>query len=164
MISLKLDRAVKIWVVRPTSEDRLKREDKPLFSSSRIHKGRVLSVTWYAQVTFLQVNLPNDCEQATTRSSAHSQWPCFNAHIPGSDEQDGARRNWRAGHLAMAGHRQVFPSGQRGHISRFTAWLRLGRTFTARIIPLFSSLMLPFTGLPRELYQHFLRILTFSID
>lgn len=41
-----LDRAVKIWVVRPTFEDRLKREDKPLFSSSRIHRGRVLSVTW----------------------------------------------------------------------------------------------------------------------
>jgi hypothetical protein len=58
MISLKLDRAVKIWVVRPTFEDRLKREDKPLFSSSRIHKGRVLSVTWYAQFRSLQVYYP----------------------------------------------------------------------------------------------------------
>lgn len=57
---MKLDRAVKIWVVRPTFEDRLKREDKPLFSSSRIHKGRVLSVTWYAQVYVPPGILPND--------------------------------------------------------------------------------------------------------
>ncbi|TFK41221.1 WD40-repeat-containing domain protein [Crucibulum laeve] len=41
-----LDRTVKIWLIRPTSHDTIKREDKPLFSSARIHKARVLSIAW----------------------------------------------------------------------------------------------------------------------
>ncbi|KAF5385221.1 hypothetical protein D9615_001474 [Tricholomella constricta] len=41
-----LDRLVKIWHVPRAFTDMLVREDKPLFSSSRIHKARVLSVTW----------------------------------------------------------------------------------------------------------------------
>jgi polycomb protein EED len=43
---LQLDRFVKIWYLFPTSKEMLTREDKPLFSSSRIHKARVLSVAW----------------------------------------------------------------------------------------------------------------------
>lgn len=47
-MSFKVDRCVKIWAVRPASDNRvLTREDKPVFSSSRIHKARVTSVTWY---------------------------------------------------------------------------------------------------------------------
>ncbi|GLB36097.1 putative WD domain, G-beta repeat [Lyophyllum shimeji] len=41
-----LDRLVKIWHVPRAFPEVLAREDKPLFSSSRIHKARVLSVTW----------------------------------------------------------------------------------------------------------------------
>ncbi|KAH7929326.1 WD40 repeat-like protein [Leucogyrophana mollusca] len=41
-----LDRAVKIWRLPDLSGERMAREDKPLFSSSRIHKARILSVNW----------------------------------------------------------------------------------------------------------------------
>ncbi|KAF5312570.1 hypothetical protein D9619_003501 [Psilocybe cf. subviscida] len=41
-----MDRAVKIWPFRPDDPERIKREDKPFFSSSKIHKARVLSVNW----------------------------------------------------------------------------------------------------------------------
>lgn len=41
-----LDRLVKIWFIPPVSKDVLTREDKPLFSSGRIHRARVLSVSW----------------------------------------------------------------------------------------------------------------------
>lgn len=46
---LQLDRLVKIWFV-PSSNKVLNREDKPLFSSSKIHKARILDVSWCAQV------------------------------------------------------------------------------------------------------------------
>lgn len=43
----KLDRQVKIWPVRvASSPEEIKREDKPLFSSGRVHKARVLSISW----------------------------------------------------------------------------------------------------------------------
>ncbi|KAL4070894.1 WD40-repeat-containing domain protein [Scleroderma citrinum] len=41
-----MDRAVKIWRLPRMSFDKLAREDKPLFSSTRIHKARILSVNW----------------------------------------------------------------------------------------------------------------------
>lgn len=42
-----MDRCVKIWAVKPCADNTvLTSEDKPLFSSSRIHKARILSVTW----------------------------------------------------------------------------------------------------------------------
>lgn len=41
-----VDRTVKIWRSPSFQGDMISREDKPLFSSSRIHKARVLSVTW----------------------------------------------------------------------------------------------------------------------
>ncbi|KIM66244.1 hypothetical protein SCLCIDRAFT_14602 [Scleroderma citrinum Foug A] len=41
-----MDRAVKIWRLPRMSPDQLAREDKPLFSSTRIHKARILSVNW----------------------------------------------------------------------------------------------------------------------
>lgn len=44
--SSQMDRSVKIWAVRPASPVEIQREDKPLFSSGRIHKARVLSVSW----------------------------------------------------------------------------------------------------------------------
>jgi polycomb protein EED len=43
---LQMDRTVKIWVIRATTGVGIRREDKPVFSSGRIHKARVLSVTW----------------------------------------------------------------------------------------------------------------------
>ncbi|KAF9535413.1 hypothetical protein CPB83DRAFT_753678 [Crepidotus variabilis] len=42
-----MDRCVKIWPIRPVNPFDIKTEDKPLFSSSRIHKASVLSVNWY---------------------------------------------------------------------------------------------------------------------
>jgi len=44
-----VDRTVKIWRLPPLDGDILAREDKPLFSSSQIHKARVLSVAWINQ-------------------------------------------------------------------------------------------------------------------
>ncbi|KAJ3573661.1 hypothetical protein NP233_g2285 [Leucocoprinus birnbaumii] len=41
-----IDRCVKIWHVHPRNSKQITREDKPLFSSSRIHRSRVLSVRW----------------------------------------------------------------------------------------------------------------------
>jgi hypothetical protein len=49
----ELDRTVKIWYLPLLdSAEKLSREDKPLFSSSRIHKARVLSVTWSELTAF----------------------------------------------------------------------------------------------------------------
>jgi polycomb protein EED len=41
-----MDRRVKIWHIHPRNSKQITREDKPLFSSSRIHRSRVLSVRW----------------------------------------------------------------------------------------------------------------------
>ncbi|KAL9715888.1 hypothetical protein Ac2012v2_000331 [Leucoagaricus gongylophorus] len=41
-----IDRCIKIWHVHPRNSRQITREDKPLFSSSRIHRSRVLSVRW----------------------------------------------------------------------------------------------------------------------
>ncbi|KAG0708806.1 WD40-repeat-containing domain protein [Suillus ampliporus] len=41
-----LDRAVKIWCYPMLYLDKLAREDKPLFSSTRIHKAHIMSVSW----------------------------------------------------------------------------------------------------------------------
>ncbi|TFK30321.1 hypothetical protein FA15DRAFT_751381 [Coprinopsis marcescibilis] len=44
-----MDRTVKIWAIRANrkeTEEHIIREDKPLFSTGRIHKARVLSVAW----------------------------------------------------------------------------------------------------------------------
>lgn len=53
-----MDRAVKIWAIRPTGNNHIKREDKPLFSSSRIHKARVLSVSWLQEDLLLTASAP----------------------------------------------------------------------------------------------------------
>ncbi|KAH0838264.1 hypothetical protein J3R83DRAFT_6520 [Lanmaoa asiatica] len=41
-----LDRAVKIWCLPKMSFEEMAREDKPLFSSTRIHQARIMSVNW----------------------------------------------------------------------------------------------------------------------
>ncbi|KIJ21805.1 hypothetical protein PAXINDRAFT_5942 [Paxillus involutus ATCC 200175] len=41
-----LDRAVKIWRLPKMSSDKMAREDKPLFSSTRIHQARVMTISW----------------------------------------------------------------------------------------------------------------------
>ncbi|KAJ3750490.1 hypothetical protein DFH05DRAFT_85119 [Lentinula detonsa] len=56
-----MDRAIKIWHIPPFSnrlEQRLLREDKPLFSSSSIHKARVLSVNWLSRDILLSHSAP----------------------------------------------------------------------------------------------------------
>lgn len=45
---------MKIWVVRPANDREIKREDKPLFTSSRVHKARVLSISWYDLKAFFE--------------------------------------------------------------------------------------------------------------
>ncbi|KAF9040560.1 WD40-repeat-containing domain protein [Panaeolus papilionaceus] len=58
-----MDRAVKIWFFRyPKSKleaERLAREDKPLFSTQRIHKARVLSITWLLQDVLVTHSAPS---------------------------------------------------------------------------------------------------------
>lgn len=53
-----MDRTVKIWVIRATSGVGIRREDKPVFSSGRIHKARVLSVTWLEHDILLTHSAP----------------------------------------------------------------------------------------------------------
>lgn len=62
-----MDRAVKIWPFRPDDPERIKREDKPFFSSSKIHKARVLSVNWYACFTFDHMSLDSSAHQNGTK-------------------------------------------------------------------------------------------------
>ncbi|KAF5374812.1 hypothetical protein D9758_000336 [Tetrapyrgos nigripes] len=61
----QMDRAVKIWHFPPFPDDRLAREDKPLFSSTLIHKARVISVSWLNDDTLLTHSAPavlsDDC-------------------------------------------------------------------------------------------------------
>ncbi|KAF8898804.1 hypothetical protein BD779DRAFT_39049 [Infundibulicybe gibba] len=54
-----LDRNVKIWVVHPDSSVSITRQDKPLFSSSRIHKARVLGVKWLKHDILLTYSAPS---------------------------------------------------------------------------------------------------------
>ncbi|KAG2154785.1 WD40-repeat-containing domain protein [Suillus clintonianus] len=56
-----LDRAVKIWCFSPLedlSSNKLVREDKPLFSSTRIHKARIMSVSWLSTDTLVTHSAP----------------------------------------------------------------------------------------------------------
>lgn len=53
-----LDRVVKIWSFSTSSFDKLAREDKPLFSSSRIHKARIISVSWLSTDTLVTHSAP----------------------------------------------------------------------------------------------------------
>ncbi|KAG1757634.1 WD40-repeat-containing domain protein [Suillus lakei] len=53
-----LDRAVKIWCFTASSSNKLAREDKPLFSSTRIHKARVMSVSWLSTDTLVTHSAP----------------------------------------------------------------------------------------------------------
>ncbi|EAU93175.2 hypothetical protein CC1G_10543 [Coprinopsis cinerea okayama7 len=64
-----MDRAVKIWHIRTNEAgDRMLREDKPLFSSTRIHKGRVLSVSWIGS----DATLISHCAPAIMRKDSES--------------------------------------------------------------------------------------------
>lgn len=42
-----MDHTVKLWRMPEHGIDMIKRQVKPLFSSSRIHSAQVLSITWY---------------------------------------------------------------------------------------------------------------------
>ncbi|KAF8971377.1 WD40-repeat-containing domain protein [Flammula alnicola] len=53
-----MDRTVKIWPVRPNSQVQIKREDKPLFTTSMIHKARVLSISWLQDDLLLTHSAP----------------------------------------------------------------------------------------------------------
>lgn len=53
-----LDRAVKIWRFSASSSNKFAREDKPLFSSSRIHKARIMSVSWLSTDTLVTHSAP----------------------------------------------------------------------------------------------------------
>ena len=60
---IQMDRATKLWILRPRREEEvLGREDKPIFSTARIHKARVMSINWC--VAFM------DCAKAVGRPSA----------------------------------------------------------------------------------------------
>ncbi|KAF9455084.1 hypothetical protein P691DRAFT_800093 [Macrolepiota fuliginosa MF-IS2] len=68
-----VDRCVKIWHVHPRNSTQITREDKPLFSSSRIHRSRALSVHWVSHDTLLSHcpsailrDEPNDVENKST--------------------------------------------------------------------------------------------------
>ncbi|KAA1471550.1 WD40 repeat-like protein [Dentipellis sp. KUC8613] len=53
-----LDRCVKIWRLPSLEGTMLSREDKPLFSSSVVHKARVMSISWLSQDLLLSHSAP----------------------------------------------------------------------------------------------------------
>lgn len=65
-----LDRTVKIWFVPPASTVLLTRADKPLFSSSKIHRARVLSVSWLHHDLLLTHSAPALMKEHNTESKA----------------------------------------------------------------------------------------------
>lgn len=56
LITTQIDRCIKLWHVNPRNSSQITREDKPLFSSSRIHRSRVLSVQWMSHDTLISHN------------------------------------------------------------------------------------------------------------
>ncbi|THV07723.1 WD40 repeat-like protein [Dendrothele bispora CBS 962.96] len=68
-----MDRAVKIWNVPSSQNGRLVREDKPLFSTTLIHKARVLSVTWLSDDTLLTHGAPAIMRSDYTDTSTVSE-------------------------------------------------------------------------------------------
>ncbi|KAF9229227.1 WD40 repeat-like protein [Gyrodon lividus] len=88
-----LDRAVKIWRLPKMSFDKMAREDKPLFSSTRIHQARVMSVSWLS----LDVLVTNSA-------------PALTRHINQKDDlhlEDGTIAIWR-----WLGFDRFFPPNQ----------------------------------------------------
>jgi polycomb protein EED len=63
MYFIKVDRRIKLWHVHPRNSKQITREDKPLFSSSRIHRSRVLSVRWLTHDTLI-----SHCPSAVMRT------------------------------------------------------------------------------------------------
>ncbi|PFH54418.1 hypothetical protein AMATHDRAFT_37800 [Amanita thiersii Skay4041] len=54
-----MDRTVKIWALPPSIDPkRLHREDKPLFSTDRMHDSRVLSVNWLSEDVLISHSAP----------------------------------------------------------------------------------------------------------
>ena len=60
-----MDHTVKIWQmpsVRSDGSDKslmIKREDKPLFSSTRVHMAQVLSIAWYVTCNVFVLAVPS---------------------------------------------------------------------------------------------------------
>ncbi|THH16816.1 hypothetical protein EW146_g3895 [Bondarzewia mesenterica] len=67
-----MDRAVKIWRLPPSVEGEnppIQREDKPLFSSSCVHKARVLSINWVSHDILVTHSAP-----APMRREESDEW------------------------------------------------------------------------------------------
>ncbi|KAJ3816006.1 hypothetical protein EV368DRAFT_29467 [Lentinula lateritia] len=71
-----MDRTIKIWHISyfsDRSEQKLLREDKPLFSSSMIHKARVLSVNWLTSDVLLTHSAPARMLSSDSSSRQYGQ-------------------------------------------------------------------------------------------
>ncbi|KAI0283455.1 WD40-repeat-containing domain protein [Russula aff. rugulosa BPL654] len=116
-----MDRVVKIWRIHDY-EDRLLREDKPLYSSTLVHRSSVASVVWLSQDT-----LVTHC--TSTPYSSHIDLPREQHHI--QDEDALPEKEWRGSPgriviLRWLGLNRFFPpeetkyrSIQRGCLSDF---------------------------------------------
>ncbi|KAG6885586.1 hypothetical protein C0993_012588 [Termitomyces sp. T159_Od127] len=71
---LQLVVLVKIWHVPRASREILIREDKPLFSSSRIHKARVLSISWLQPDLLLSHSAPAIMRQTSSNTESRETW------------------------------------------------------------------------------------------
>ncbi|KAH0590803.1 hypothetical protein H2248_000926 [Termitomyces sp. 'cryptogamus'] len=69
-----LDRLVKIWHVPRASKETLIREDKPLFSSGRIHKARVLSISWLQNDLLLSHSAPAVMKRTSGSTESRKMW------------------------------------------------------------------------------------------
>lgn len=116
-----MDRVVKIWRIHDY-EGQLLREDKPLYSSTLVHRSSVASVVWLSQDTLL-----THC--TSTPYSSHIDLPREEHHI--QDEDDLPEKEWRGSPgriviLRWLGLNRFFPpeeteyrSIQRGCLSDF---------------------------------------------
>ncbi|EIN13808.1 hypothetical protein PUNSTDRAFT_56732 [Punctularia strigosozonata HHB-11173 SS5] len=83
-----MDRAVKIWRLPLLSNpDVFSREDKPIFSSSRIHDARVLSVSWLSDDVLLTHSAPaslrrdpDDVQSLYTQDGQAIVWQWIGLH------------------------------------------------------------------------------------
>ncbi|KAG6862368.1 hypothetical protein C0995_011808 [Termitomyces sp. Mi166 len=71
---VQLDRLVKIWHIPRASRETLIREEKPLFSSSRIHKARVLSISWLQHDLLLSHSAPAVMKQISSNTESKETW------------------------------------------------------------------------------------------
>lgn len=116
----QMDRVVKIWRLHDFKEQ-LNREDKPLFSSTLVHRSSVASIAWYLS-SFEQYNsFPHGVVRlAEDTLFTHSNSTAFSSHRSVESEDENSEQEWsgspgRIVILRWLGLNRFFPPGKTRH-------------------------------------------------